>query len=101
MRELRFNFRGIVYRVNEQGCIATPATEGFSETWVFLGGSRHHWSRSIDVPLEQAFDVPARLNGCLGWDKDHSTVRHWGGSFNGRLPRITGAHILETTDIRS
>lgn len=95
MKELRFSCRGDWYRVNEKGYITTENWKHFSDSWVFLGGSRHHWSRKVTVPFKEAMKHPERLNGCLGWDCDHGTIRTWGGQYNGKLPRITGAHCIE------
>ena len=94
MKELRFIFRGEVYRVNEHGHIKANGLAVHSPTWVFLGGSRHHWSTHIDVKLADAFKDPTALNGCLGWDRDHGTTRTWGGLYAGKLPRINGAEIV-------
>lgn len=90
---LTFSFRGDRYRVNEKGHINANGLGYFSDTWVFLGGSRHHWSNHIDFDLKDAFNDPSVLNGCLGWDKDSGTTRQWGGQYNGRLPRIHSARI--------
>lgn len=92
---LVFTFRGETYRVNDKGHINANGLGHFSDTWVFLGGSKHHWSNSINVTLAQAFKTPSLLNGCLGWDKDHGTTRQWGGQYNGKLPRISGAYVKE------
>ena len=93
MRELRFCFRGEWYRVDEQGRISANGIGYFSDTWRFLGGSRHHWRMGIDVDLSLAFANPTLLNGCLGWDVDHGTTRQWGGMYAGKLPRIAGAYV--------
>jgi hypothetical protein len=95
MKILNFYFRGELYQVNENGEINANGINHYSKNWIFLGGTKHHWSRSITVKLLDAFNDPTKLNGCLGFDRDHGTVREWGGQYNGRLPRITGAHITE------
>jgi len=92
MKVLVFNFRGDLYFVNEQGQISKNSPSNFSETWIFLGGSKHHWSSHINVTLNDAFYDPKLLNECLGWDIDHGTTRQWGGSYFGKLPRISGAY---------
>jgi len=92
--ELHFMFRGDLYRVDRNGRIKTPRSGGFSDSWVFLGGSSHHWHNRITVDLADAFENPEKLNGCLGWDIDHGTVRQWGGRYAGRLPRIRNAHVV-------
>ena len=90
---LSFTFRGEYYDINEQGHIKANGSKSFSSTWVFLGGTKHHWSNRIDINLKQAFENPKLLNGCLGWDLDHGTIRQWGGSFYGKLPRILNAYV--------
>lgn len=93
---LKFYFRGELYQVNEKGQIKSNGLTYFSPNWLFLGGTKHHWkTRSFDVTLEQAFDNPDSLNGCLGWDKDHGTTRRWGGRYNGKVPRITNAYLTK------
>jgi hypothetical protein len=92
---LVFMFRGEIYEVNEQGHIKANGLKDFSPTWVFLGGSRHHWSNHIDVTLKEAFEMPGLLDRCLGWDKDHGTTRRWGGRYYGKLPRIRNVYVLE------
>lgn len=98
MKILKFTFRGRQYQVDEKGRINANGIGHFSDNWIFLGGSRHHFSKRIDVTLEDAFQMPGLLNGCLGWDRDHGTVRKWGGRFYGKLPRITRAYVEEVKD---
>lgn len=62
--------------------------------WVILGFSSHHWHRRITIPLTPEVD-PAKLPGCLVWDRDHGTLRQWGGSYFGKLPRVQSAYIEE------
>jgi len=93
MKILNFSFRGQYYKVNEKGEINANGINHFSSTWIFLGGSSHHWHNHITVTLKQAFDKPELLNGCLGWDNDHGTVRQWGGYYCGRIPRISNCYI--------
>ena len=95
MRILQFMFRGKIYQVDEIGRIKTNGLETFSDSWIFLGGSSHHWHNHITVTLQQAFDLPGLLDGCLGWDIDHGTTRQWGGQYYGRLPRIRNTQIIE------
>lgn len=96
MKILHFNHAGDHYMVNENGEINANGLGYFSKTWIFLGGTRHHWSNRIQFDLKEAFERPEVLNGCLGWDKDHGTTRQWGGQHYGKLPRISGAYIKET-----
>jgi hypothetical protein len=95
MKVLNFTFRGKYYKVNEQGHINANGIGHYSPDWTFLGGSRHHWRNTTDITTEMAFIHPESLNGCLGWDRDHGTVRQWGGSYAGRLPRISNAYVTE------
>jgi len=81
--------------VNEKGFIQRPYINEFSENWIFLGGSKHHWSNHVTVTLKMAFENPSLLEGCLGWDIDHGTTRRWGGSYCGKLPRIYSAYVFE------
>lgn len=95
MKYLHFSFRGDHYEVNQQGHIKANGLAHFSDQWVFLGGSHHHWRNGIDVPREMAFANPSLLNGCLGWDRDHGTTRQWAGRWCGKLPRITNAYVTQ------
>ena len=97
MKVLEFVFRGETYLVNEEGHINANGINKFSKTWIFLGGSSHHWHTHITVTLKDAFDFPGMLNGCLGWDADHGTVSQWRGQYYGRLPRINNAHVYNTS----
>ena len=90
---LNFYHRGDHYKVNEAGEINANGISYHSKSWIFLGGCSHHWHRRITVTTADAFKNPELLNGCLGFDKDSGTVRQWGGSYCGKLPRINGAHI--------
>ena len=94
MKTLEFMFRGEQYQVDEQGRINANGIGHFSEDWIFLGGSSHHWHNRVTVSLANAFNMPGLLNDCLGWDKDHGTVRRWGGQYYGRIPRIKNAQVI-------
>ena len=59
--------------------------------WQFLGVSFHHWREGIDKSFKEIWDDPECAVGGLLWDIDHGTTRKWGGSYCGRLPRITKA----------
>jgi len=91
---LVFYFRGERYEVNEDGHIKANGLQEHSPDWIFLGGSQHHWSGRATVTLKDAFAAPKTLNGCLGWDKDHGTMRRWGGRYCGGLPRIQHACVV-------
>jgi hypothetical protein len=93
MKILCFTFRGEQYRVNESGHIKVEGLDYYSSNWIFLGGSRSHLSKTIDISLGAAFENPDSLNGCLGWDRDYGTLRQWGGRYNGKLPRISLAYV--------
>jgi hypothetical protein len=93
MKTLNFKFRGDYYKVDDLGRINANGIGHFSDTWIFLGGTKHHWSNHIDILLNHCFDNPSLLNGCLGWDRDHGTIRQWGGRYNGKLPRISNAYV--------
>jgi len=94
MKVLQFSFRGEIYQVDKIGRIKANGLKTFSDNWIFLGGSSHHWHNHITVTLQQAFEMPGLLDGCLGWDRDHGTLRQWGGSYYGKLPRIRNAQIV-------
>jgi hypothetical protein len=95
MKTLHFSFRGDHYKVNEAGQINANGIGYYSQNWLFLGGTKHHWSNRVTVSLKDAFNDPKLLNGYLGFDKDHGTVRKWGGQYCGKLPRISSAYITE------
>ena len=91
---LQFMFRGEIYKVDENGRINANGINHYSDSWIFLGGSPHHWHQRIVYSLKDAFKNPQYLNGCLGWDRDHGTIREWSGKYNGKLPRIKNAQII-------
>lgn len=95
MKTLDFNFMGKPYSVTESGHIKANGLGDYSPSWIFLGGSSHHWHNRVTVTLAEAFELPGLLNGCFGWDIDHGTTRRWGGRYYGKTPRITAAHIQE------
>jgi len=95
MKVLQFRFRGDIYQVDGKGRIKTSKTGGFSNDWIFLGGSTHHMKGYPNVRLEQAFDDPDSLRRCYGWDRDHGTLRRWGGRWGGQIPKIENPTIVE------
>ena len=95
MKTINFSFRGRQYEVDESGRINANGINHFSDTWIFLGCTKHHWSNHITVTLKDAFNDPTLLNGCLGFDKDHGTIRQWCGQYCGKLPHISGAYIFD------
>ncbi len=96
---LRFECRGEWFSVNEKGGIRRdvfkddPHYGEFSNDWILLGGSTHHWHRKITVPINKIIENPKLFIGCLVWDLDHGHVRQWGGKYQGKLPRVTNAYI--------
>ena len=86
-----FKVRGEWFKVNDDGFITQETNDDFSGKWLFLGVSFHHWRNGLDVRFSQK-TLPENLIGGLVWDNDHGTIRQWGGSFLGRLPRITSAY---------
>lgn len=92
---LNFSFRGQHYQVNESGEINANGIDHFSPDWIFLGGTKHHWSNRATITLKMAFEKPKLLEGCLGFDIDHGTRRQWSGQYFGMLPRITNVYITE------
>ena len=99
MKILHFRHFGNYYQVNLKGHIKANGLSYFSKDWVFLGGSRHHWSNHIDVSLRDAFKDPSLLNNTLGWDLDHGTIRRWGGQYCGKVPRINNAYVKEENHV--
>lgn len=88
---LNIEIRGKRYKVNTKGHIQrTDIPHTMSGQWVFLGVSFHHLRKGIDIPFHPDTD-PKEYIGGLVWDWDHGTTRQWGGSYNGKLPRITQA----------
>lgn len=80
------------FDVNAQGHIrrCDMPEMGFSSSWLFLGVSHHHWNNHITASLQAIWKDPQiALNGIV-WDRDHGTMRTWGGY---KIPRITSAHF--------
>ncbi len=95
MKVLHFTFRGEAYRVDERGCINANGIDHYSDSWIFLGGSTHHWHNRVTVTLIDAFNNPKALDGCYGWDRDHGTIRAWGGLYYGKVPRIRNPYVID------
>lgn len=101
MKVLEFTCRGERFEVDSDGRIRRPELRfreyrKFSNEWKFLGGMHHHWCNHITRRFIEAWENPEILNGCLAADRDHGTVRVWGGRYLGGLPRIRNARIAET-----
>lgn len=60
--------------------------------WVILGVSKHHWSRTVDVPIVTDINPKSLIKGIV-WDRDHGTIRKWGGVYFGKIPRISTAWV--------
>lgn len=97
METLTIRIRGEVYQVDEHGCIMggpndVKPTCINGHQWDFIGVSTHHWHNRPTISFKQIWENPSlALNGYM-WDIDHGTVRVWGGSYNGKLPKITLAY---------
>jgi len=91
MRQLHFCCRGEWYRVNTLGHITQIRNKTFTENWIFLGVSKHHWRNGIDVYFSPDVDAKELIGGYV-WDLDHGTTRTWGGGFGGKLPTVTQAY---------
>ena len=95
MKTLNLCIRDEYYKINKQGeifggpnNIAEP-----SGNWKFLGISTHHWHNRIIHRFADIWENPElAINGYL-WDIDHGTVRQWGGSYFGSLPRIISCYF--------
>lgn len=98
MKTLHIYIRGEHYYIDEHGCIyggtnsVTPGCESGHE-WRFLGVSTHHWNNHIIYSFEDICKDPTLARGGYFWDVDHGTVRTWGGSYCGKVPRITSAWV--------
>ena len=89
MEELEIYIGGEVYRVNSNGDMkAADSTKSYSGNWVFIGVSTHHWHRRPTISFIDIWENPKLAIGGYLWDVDHGTVRCWGGSYNGRIPKI-------------
>jgi hypothetical protein len=94
MKILNFIIRGKRYEVNEIGQLRrTDMSMEFHDSWKFLGVSKHHMVNHVQIDYINAFANPKSIIGGYVWDLDHGTIRCWGGSYMGRLPRITSAWI--------
>lgn len=95
---LHIYIRGEHYSIDEHGCFmggpnnVKPGCVNGHE-WKFLGVSTHHWHNHIIHTFKDIVINPKlAVHGYL-WDIDHGTTRTWGGSYYGRLPRITSAWV--------
>jgi len=89
---LYFEIRGEWFVANERGDLTQANRLRFTNDWTLLGVSFHHWRNNVDVTFQDSWDNPKRMVGGYLWDIDHGTVRTWGGSYNGKLPKVTMAY---------
>jgi len=96
-RVLKFECRGGWYKVKENGDMlqVDNTYNEWDGNWRFLGVSFHHWTKHVELTCKETFKNPKALLKGIVWDVDHGTTRLWGGSYCGRLPRITAAYIEE------
>ena len=87
---LIIQIRGEIYHVNSIGqFVRTDMLMKFHDNWRFLGVSTHHWNNHIVHNFTTIWQNPdLAINGYL-WDLAHGTTLIWGGSYNGRLPKVT------------
>jgi hypothetical protein len=96
MKILVIQIRGKIYHINEIGqMVRTDMPMKFHDSWIFVGGIHHHWCNSVTRVFKDTWKNPEILLGCLLVDRDHNTLRVWGGRYNGRIPRITKSYITE------
>lgn len=92
---LYFECRGESFIINKKGQLMQerafhdPCYGGFHDSWKVLGFSTHHWRNSPDISVNEAFRNPEKIRNTIVFDIDHGTVRVWGGSYYGKLPRVT------------
>jgi hypothetical protein len=98
-RYLHFMARGEYFVINRKGEVKSKGSGEFSPTWLILGFSTHHWRQGWDIPVSEAFKKPASIVKTIVWDKDHGTVRTWGGSYYGKLPRVTAAWVNDDSKV--
>jgi hypothetical protein len=104
MKILHFRHRGESFKVSLEketlGHVIQRNEHKFDlphPSWVILGVSHHHWNNHITLHLSPTMN-PKDLLGGLVWDRDHGTVRQWGGMYAGKLPRVTDAFVTEKVE---
>jgi hypothetical protein len=96
MKILVIQIRGEWYHVNEIGqFIRTDMPMAFHDSWQFYGVSTHHWHNHPVYKLSDVWNNPKIAIGGYLWDKDHGTIRTWGGCYHGKLPRITACYFKD------
>jgi hypothetical protein len=82
--------RGDVYVITPSGYIKrTDMPFKASHNWRVYGVSTHHWQNSPKLKwpeIRNMLDKGKTVEGYF-WDVDHGTIRTWGGSYAGKLPR--------------
>ena len=96
---LEFYCRGELFIVNELGNImsrdAFDAGQHFLGQWTLRGVTKR-WNRnSLDVTFKEIWDDPRRMYNGYVYDNDHGTNRMWGGSYDGKIPRVQFARHVE------
>ncbi len=68
------------FKVTTEGYITQYQNDDFSKQWLFLGVSKHHWRRGIDLKFCDIIkqDTLNNIHKCYIWDEDHGAVRRWG-----------------------
>ncbi len=80
--------RGSWYRITPKGYIGIGDVKP-TNTWKVYGISKHHMKRSPDYKwdeIKKMLDSGKSIEGYF-WDVDHGTVRLWGGSWAGKIPK--------------
>lgn len=74
--------------------------EPSDKNWRIIGFSKHHWSRSPTISIEEAEKNPQSIEGSMVWDIDHGTTREWGGQYAGKLPRVRNPYVVTAKDMK-
>lgn len=85
--------KGEVIRHGEHDLIPT-------KSWRIIGFSKHHWSGSPTLSIDDAENNPKSIEGSLVWDIDHNTTRQWSGQYNGKIPRVSQPYIVSAKDMK-
>jgi len=94
---LNITIRGETYQVDKHGCImggpnSVEPTCKNGHQWDFLGVSTHHMHNRPTISFKEIWKKPGLAVGGYFWDVDHGTTRFWGGSYCGKLPRVTSCY---------
>jgi len=86
-KEYRLHGRDKTYRINGKGEFFVMGR--FSPTWKIYGvASRWNGHPSLWPTIKKQLDKGKTIVGYL-YDMDHGTRRFWGGSWHGKLPKVT------------